>query len=149
MIILFLPQFQVATKCLIFLEHSSMFPPQAHYARCFLCLELPSTGFYMAFSLTSFNSLFSCHLHSESYSEHFIENISIHPQNSPSPFYTLFSPALLSPFNMHKIFPYFDYCLILYCCQNVSPTKARIFVCLVYCYVSSASNSTWHVVGTQ
>lgn len=71
-----------------------------------------------------------------------------HPENSPSPFHTLFSPTHLSPSNIHNIFPSFSYCLILFHCQNVKSMKARIFVCLVHCYVPSTSYSTWHVVGT-
>lgn len=137
--------------CLKFLEHSSMVPPQAYVLDVFSDWNFLPPGFYMVCSITSFKSLFSCHLHSESYLDDFTLKFITHSQNPPSPFHTLFSPTHLSPSNIHDIwvFPYFGYCLIFFLCQNVSSMRARIFVCLVHYYVPSACNCTWYVVGTQ
>lgn len=64
------------------------------------------------------------------------------PRIPPSPFHTSFSPMQLAPSHIQYTFPYFGYYQIHLHCQNTSFMRARIFVCLVHCYVPSAYNST-------
>lgn len=44
---------------------------------------------------------------------------------------------------------YFSICLLLHCSENVNYMKARIFVCIINCYVSSFQNCTWQIAATQ
>lgn len=137
--------------CLIFLEHFRHIATSGPLHWMFSLLGTTFHQFSEWLALWPASSLCSTTTFTvkPTYPARFIYKFSTHHQNSSSPFHTLFSRTHLSLSNIHCMFPYFGYCLILFHCQNVNSMRVRSFVCLVHYYDPGACNSTWHVVGTQ
>lgn len=126
--------------CLMFLEYSQHAPTSGPLHWMFSAWNSLPPDFCIAWSFTSFKFCLTITFTVKPTLTTLFKNSVPSPRISLSPFHTLFSPVHLSPSNLHYIFPYFG--LIVLHCQNVSSTRARIF--LFHCYVPS----TWHVVGT-